>query len=121
MIKNEQERQRIGQHIAQLRKEKGMTQLELAKEVGLSYAWVSQLEKGKKLPLETLMKFCSVLDKDPNYFLMDTKYVPEEVILNRELGRKLKGLDRNVIVTLNGIVDLLIKQHEEDKSDKKKA
>ena len=47
MIKNEQERQRIGQDIAQLRKEKGMTQQDLADRAGLLRNHVCRIEKGK--------------------------------------------------------------------------
>lgn len=47
MIKNEQERQRIGQAIAQLRKEKGMTQAELADRSGLGQGHIARLEAGK--------------------------------------------------------------------------
>ena len=47
MIKNEQERQRIGQDIAQLRKEKGMTQQDLADVTGLLRNHISRIEQGR--------------------------------------------------------------------------
>lgn len=47
MIKNEQERQRIGKRIAELRKSKKMTQAELAERSGLGQGHIARLEAGK--------------------------------------------------------------------------
>ena len=47
MIKNEQERQRIGRRIAELRKGKNMTQAELAERSGLGQGHIARLEAGK--------------------------------------------------------------------------
>jgi len=47
MIKNEQERQRIGRRIAELRKDKKMTQAELAERSGLGQGHIARLEAGK--------------------------------------------------------------------------
>jgi UDP-N-acetylglucosamine 1-carboxyvinyltransferase len=47
MIKNEQERQRIGRRIAELRKGKKMTQAELAERSGLGQGHIARLEAGQ--------------------------------------------------------------------------
>lgn len=47
MIKNEEERVRIGQRIAELRKAKGLTQQELAEAAGLQRPHVVRLEQGR--------------------------------------------------------------------------
>lgn len=47
MIKNEQERQRMGERIATLRKEKNMTQAELAEATGLQRSHIVRLEQGR--------------------------------------------------------------------------
>ena len=60
------------------------------------------------------MKFCDVLDKDPNYFLMDTEYVPEKVVMNREIAKKLRKLNRSNINFVNSMLDLLIEQSAQD-------
>ena len=55
MIRNEQERQRIGQDIAQLRKEKGMTQQDLADRVEMQRAHIARIEAGRySVGLDTL-------------------------------------------------------------------
>lgn len=47
MIKNEQERQRIGARIAELRKARGMTQMEMAERCGIFQSNLARIEGGK--------------------------------------------------------------------------
>lgn len=47
MIRNEQERQRMGERIATLRKLKGYTQAELAEMTGLQRSHIVRLEQGR--------------------------------------------------------------------------
>lgn len=47
MTKNEEERLRIGQRIAELRKAQGMTQQELADAAGLQRSHIVRLEQGR--------------------------------------------------------------------------
>ena len=105
---------KVGSRIRQARLEKGLTQEQLAEMVGLSNEWVSQLEKGKKLPLETLMRFSLVLEQDPNYFLMDTQYVPSDILIDRDLAKKLSQCDITVLNSINQMIDILLAQHHED-------
>jgi transcriptional regulator with XRE-family HTH domain len=64
MIKNEQERQRIGQHIAQLRKEKGMTQQDLANRVEMQRSHIARIEAGRySVGLDTLAAIAQALGK----------------------------------------------------------
>jgi transcriptional regulator with XRE-family HTH domain len=64
MIKNEQERQRIGQHIAQLRKEQGMTQQDLADRVEMQRSHIARIEAGRySVGLDTLAAIAQALGK----------------------------------------------------------
>lgn len=64
MIKNEQERQRIGQHIAQLRKEQGMTQQDLANRVEMQRSHIARIEAGRySVGLDTLTAIGQALGK----------------------------------------------------------
>lgn len=47
MMRNEAERLRIGERIAALRKEAGMTQTELAEKTGLQRSHIVRLEQGR--------------------------------------------------------------------------
>ena len=51
--------------LKQLRKEKGLTQEELAKKVGVGQSYINKLEKGFKNPaLDTLQRIGKVLGVD---------------------------------------------------------
>ena len=75
MIKNEQERQRIGQRIADIRKEiewtdatgirrTGMTQTELAERTGLQRSHILRLEQGRYgATIDVLSSIADVLGK----------------------------------------------------------
>lgn len=55
-------REIIGEWLREFRKERRMTQMELADELGISEATVSKMEAGKWLSLEMLIKVSVVLD-----------------------------------------------------------
>ena len=64
MVKNEQERQRIGNEIAMLRKEKGMTQQDLADRVEMQRAHIARIEAGRySVGLDTLTAIGKALGK----------------------------------------------------------
>lgn len=65
MIKNEQERQRIGQDIAQLRTQRGMTQGDVAERADLLRQHISRIEQGKySVGFDTLQAIADALDAD---------------------------------------------------------
>ena len=62
MIKNEQERLRIGQRIADLRKQRGMTQQDLADITGNQRNHISRIESGKySVGFDTLQAIAEAL------------------------------------------------------------
>lgn len=64
MIKNEQERQRIGMRIAELRKQVGMTQTELAIRSGIHQGHIARLEKGVYgATIDVLSSIAAALDR----------------------------------------------------------
>lgn len=65
MIKNEEERQRIGIDIATLRTQKGMTQQQIAESAGLQRNHVSRIEQGRySVGFDTLQAIADALDAD---------------------------------------------------------
>lgn len=61
-MNKEQERERIGQRIADLRKEKGMTQQGLADIVGMQRNHISRIEAGKySVGFDTLQAIAEAL------------------------------------------------------------
>jgi transcriptional regulator with XRE-family HTH domain/KaiC/GvpD/RAD55 family RecA-like ATPase len=67
----------LGDKIRTLRKKLGMTQKELAEQVGLTPSFISQLEKNVISPsLDSLLKLSEKLNAQPIYFLMDAESGP---------------------------------------------
>ena len=65
MIKNEEERQRIGIDIATLRTQKGMTQQQIAEKAELQRNHVSRIEQGRySVGFDTLQAIADALDAD---------------------------------------------------------
>lgn len=61
-VKNIDERLRIGQRIAELRKERGMTQTQLAERCRLQQAHIARIEAGKhSVGLDTLAQIADAL------------------------------------------------------------
>ncbi len=57
----------IGKKVAKYRKQKGLSQEELANEVGISYSYITQIEAPnviKKMSLEVLFDIADVLEID---------------------------------------------------------
>lgn len=58
-------RERIGQRIAKLRKEQGMTQAELAERTGIQRAHITRIEAGRySVGIDLLQKIAEALGKN---------------------------------------------------------
>ncbi len=63
--------QKIGQNILRLRKEKGLTQEQLANKAGISRRYLSDIENGKrKISLAILERIARVLDLSVGDYLV---------------------------------------------------
>jgi transcriptional regulator with XRE-family HTH domain len=100
---------KIGENIKKLRLERGKTQGELGKFLGISHVAISDIERGKtKLKVDTLLRiadFFGIVTKDIKF------YKPEK-IMNKE--KLLKNY------TLEELADLIIEKNEEIKRLKAK-
>lgn len=110
----------IGKKIQMAREEKGITQLELAKILGITQAALSNYELGKRRvyfhQIEIIAKY---LDKPIPYFLDDESILEDdEIIINEDmvdsLISKIKQLNRQEYFELNQFIDYLLwrKDHE---------
>ena len=99
---------KIGQRIKAARLEKGLNQSELGELVGCSNNHMSHVEVGQtKVSLSMLMKLSLVLEKDFDYFLMDTPYVRQERLIDTEI---LKKCTPATLISVNKIIDILLEQ-----------
>ena len=88
---------------------KEYNQAELGARVGCSNNHISHIEIGQtKVSLTMLLKISMVLDKDLDYFLLDTPYAKRENIINTGIAEKLKECDATTLITLNKIIDALL-------------
>lgn len=68
MFDKEKERRRIGQRIADLRKEKGLTQLDIANKTGIQRCHVARIEAGRySVGLDTLAMIGDAMDMSIDY------------------------------------------------------
>ena len=94
----------IGEFIQQLRKDKGMTQKELAEIIGMSDKTISKWESGNSLPdTSVLVSLCKALDISVNELLSCEKIPPEDYS---------KKAEENIMT--------LMKENEEQKNKREK-
>ena len=104
---------KIGRRIKAARLEKGYSQADLGALVGCSNNHMSHVEVGQtKVSLSMLVKLSVILEKDFDYFLLDTPYVRQERIINSEISEKLKQCSSMTLVTVSKILDALLEQQE---------
>lgn len=92
----------FGKLLAQLRKEKGILQKEVAKHLNMTVATISNYEKGVHLPdLNTLIMLADFFDVSTDYLLQRTNYRASIDTLNHQLSA-----DYTVSDLLNTVVEL---------------
>jgi transcriptional regulator with XRE-family HTH domain len=87
----------IGARLAQLRKDKGITQIELAERLGLSQPMISDYERGElRLHGELIMQIAAILDvtADEILGLHTEKKASGKTPKNRRLQRRLEQIDK---------------------------
>ena len=58
----------IGQRIRNQRKEKGLSQEQLAEQIGISISFMGHIERGTRVSsVDTLARLCQVLEMDMHY------------------------------------------------------
>lgn len=104
---------RVGQRIKIARQEKGLNQAELGRLVGCSNNHMSHVEVGQtKVSLSMLLKISCALEKDLNYFLMDTPFVQRNCIIDTEISRKLDQCNPVTLVAVSKMIDVLLEQQQ---------
>ena len=110
--------EQIGNFIAQLRKEKKLTQIDLASKLGITDRAISKWENGRGMPdLSLLMPLCEILDVSINELLsgarLDNKNYQEKLeenIINAidYSDKKIKKTKKIFKITLSAIVIFIV-------------
>jgi Predicted transcriptional regulators len=98
----------LGDRIKDLRKQKNMSQSELADKVGISYAQIGRYEtKGAQPPAETLKKIADALRVSPDFLIYGTsdekaktKLTDADLINQFKAIENMDEEDKNVIKKL---------------------
>lgn len=86
----------IGIRIMQRRKALGLSQEELAEQVGLSKNHISNIECGKSMPTTRfILQICSILGETPDYYLIGK--ITEETDRISELVKRLPDKSQHVL------------------------
>ena len=82
-MKNQFDYLALGQRIRKIRKEKGMTQEQLAEACNLSTAHIGHIERGTRaLSIESLIIISNTLSVSTDYLLLDVSNAADKNILN---------------------------------------
>lgn len=82
----------LGIKLREARKKKGFTQQMLAEAVGVSEIYISQLERGMKLPsLALFIQIINALDVSADYILRDSVHTGKDFVYE-EVAELLDGL-----------------------------
>lgn len=86
----------IGQRIARLRREKGLTQLELAESLGVTQPVISDYEHGAlRVHGELIIHLAKLFGTSANEILgLDPTEKADRVIKNRRLYRRVQAIDQ---------------------------
>ena len=103
----------VGKRISLIRKNRGMTQEQLAEKAELSNIYISHIENSRSIPsLETLMKICSALDTTPDELLLGTKQDMENY-LQSDIQKKLLLCTPKERRMVSRFVDLLLEERDD--------
>ena len=82
----------LGKKIQFYRKQKGLTQAQLAEAAGYSHAYIGSLENGGSKPsLEAIVRIANLLDTTPDQLLDDSLDRPE-VFYMKKIETRLNGM-----------------------------
>lgn len=99
----------LGQKLREARLKKGFTQQALAEEAGIGIMYLSEIERGLKMPsLNSFIQLIEALDISADYVLRDELTSGKEYIYD-ELTEKLKNLTPKQRKTATDILDAYIK------------
>ena len=107
----------VGQRLRLARQQKKLSKAELAALVDCSNVHLSAIERGiARVSLPLLVELSVALEKDVDFFLLDTSYGTQERIINSDLQTKLEKCTPTTLRVISGIVDILLaEQTNQDK------
>ena len=104
----------FGERLRRRREEKGMTQQQLARQLGISKSAVGNYETGVSMPREdVLLRLFSALDAEPNYLFQDS-FRPGGGVLSsgeQRLVQRYRALSAKGKAAVNTVLDAVEEKH----------
>lgn len=99
----------MGDRIKEARKNRGMTQEQLAEGLDVSVEFISQIERGLKLPsMQVFIKLLEVLNVSADYLVRDSVSTGQLYGKNA-IGAKIENLKPKQKIALEAIIEAYIK------------
>lgn len=99
----------LGNRIQEARMSKGFTQAELSRAVDINEMYLSEIERGVKMPsMNLFIKLIVTLDVSADYILRDIAPTGKEFVYN-EVTQRLEGLTPQQRKTVVDIMDAYIR------------
>ena len=103
------EKQALGKQLRQARLDKGYTQQQLAKSAGVGEVYLSEIERGLKMPSMTIfIKIIEALNISADYILRNELSAGSPYVLN-DITQKLSELTPHQRKTVTDILDAYLK------------
>ena len=97
----------MGVRIREQRKQLGMSQEQLAEKVNITSVYLSEIERGRKMPsVATLIRIVNKLEISADLLLRDTVDAAKPYVLN-ELAESMQDLTPAQLKLMRGIVDVI--------------
>ena len=98
----------MGDRIREARKNSKLTQEQLAEKLDLSVEFISNIERGLKLPsLQVFTKLIEILNVSADYLLRDSVSTAE-LFGGNAIGRKIENLTPKQKIALSALIDTYI-------------
>lgn len=90
----------VGERIRTLRKARGLTQPQLAREVGIDQSTVSDIERGAGFSAEILMRLCDALQASPYEIMRGLQSASPAMRKAQDAVKKLSDEERRDLLSL---------------------
>ena len=101
-------RHTMGERLKEIRKKRSLTQEQLSEKVDVSLEYISQIERGLKMPsMQVFIKLVEVLDVSADYLLRDTVST-RNLYGDIQIGRTLERLTPKQRFALEALIDTYI-------------
>ena len=102
---------KIGPRLRKARKDRKLTQAQLAEAIDLSNNYISNIERGTSIPsLETFVMLCNALDVTADMMLTDSVYRSSEY-LKENIAVKLARCSKKNMRIIERFIDLLLEEN----------